>query len=168
MTEESLEKVYGPVFIRSQDKEVPSITMGDGSVALTVSEVDDYGFVNVVMSASKEDTKAGDAITREEGVGIMDLDPYMLLRFDNPKSIDVVIAHLHRAKLVLAGKMLDDAGIDGLTEPNKALALWLTANGNYSLLLKALECIKDGQAKDLMDMMDILDSGLYNTYCEGL
>ncbi len=87
-------------------KPISSITFGDGSLCVTDVTVDGYGFSGVSITEGLENRGVGsdmtDLVSGKVGESVT---PDIILRFNNPESIDVVIS-----KLELAREHLIDMG----------------------------------------------------------
>lgn len=81
-------------------KTYPSVTMGDGSVAVSDVGIDGHGFAGIAFGEGEGKGVAVD-IDVEPGTRLGSIKADFLLRFNNPRSIDVVIQALERAKVSL-------------------------------------------------------------------
>lgn len=78
---------------------IKSVTFGDGSLCVTDVKVDGYGFSGISITEGLENRGVGgdmtDLVAGKVGESIT---PDIILRFNNPASIDVVIAKLNQAR----------------------------------------------------------------------
>jgi hypothetical protein len=91
---------YGYDLIHFDGIEVPTFTFGGGNITVAAAFGDSDGFSGVVLSEAPEATEVGDYVNQDKAgkafTEIPNLNCYM--RFDNTKSIDILIAKLSDAK----------------------------------------------------------------------
>lgn len=78
---------------------IASVTFGDGSLCVTDVTMDGYGFSAVSITQGLDNRGVGGDMTDlVQGRLGESITPGLLLRFNNPDSIDVVIGKLQLAK----------------------------------------------------------------------
>ncbi len=96
---DDMNKDYGKVIVEYTGMPaVDTISMGDGSVLISVGGKDEYGFVVVGFHEGSR-RPVGTIVDFLPGTKLSDIDPLLFaLRFDNPKTIDTLIKQLQGAK----------------------------------------------------------------------
>ena len=87
-------------------RNIPSVTLGDGSVG--ISCISGNGFSGVAFSQLKYNSAVGDSISNPfYGKPVYESDPYFMLMFDNPKSVDAVIETLQELKAYMLNEKVN-------------------------------------------------------------
>jgi hypothetical protein len=95
------ESIYGKGAVEYEEGSFQAITVGDGSTLFSSVKVDGYGFAAVGISCGEGD---GVGVVRDipENTLIGEVNPDLLLRFDNIESVDVLIGKLREIKIFLS------------------------------------------------------------------